>query len=84
VRLVLKTVDDALICMTYQGLRHGPSDIIAKLEGGQEVDPASYYFRITPRFETAAPQYAWLNRILAVGTGHRSATGPLYSIFEVL
>jgi hypothetical protein len=84
VRLVLKTVDDALICMTYQGLRHGPSDIIAQLEGGQEVDPASYYFRITPRFETAAPQYAWLNRILAVGTGHRSATGPLYSIFEVL
>jgi hypothetical protein len=84
VRLVLKTVDDALICMTYQGLRHGPSAIIEQLEGGQDVDPASYYFRIAPRFETAAPQYAWLNRILAVGTGHRSAAGPLYSVFEVL
>src|ERR1700685_3059218 len=32
VRLVLKTADDALICMTYQGLRHGPPEIIERVE----------------------------------------------------
>lgn len=84
VRLVLKTSDDALIAMTYQGIRHGPPDIMARLEKGEEVDPASYYFRINPLFETAAPRYDWLNRVVAVGVGHRRAGGPIYSIFEVL
>jgi uncharacterized protein DUF3237 len=84
VRLVLKTTDDALIGMTYQGLRHGPPEIVARIEKGEAVDPASYYFRINPLFETAAAKYDWINRVLAVGIGHRRADGPIYSIFEVL
>jgi hypothetical protein len=32
VRLVLKTKDDALIAMTYRGLRHGPTDVIKRME----------------------------------------------------
>jgi len=84
VRLVLKTRDDALIGMTYQGLRHGPPDVVARIERGEAVDPASYYFRINPLFETAAATYDWINRILAIGIGHRQAGGPVYSVFEVL
>src|SRR6202049_810147 len=41
VRLVLKTKDDALISMTYQGVRHGPPDVIARIEKGEVVDPTS-------------------------------------------
>jgi Protein of unknown function (DUF3237) len=48
------------------------------------VDPASYYFRINPLFETGAAQYDWINRVVAVGIGHRFADGPVYSVFEVL
>jgi hypothetical protein len=84
VRLILKTSDDALIAMTYRGLRHGPKDIIQKIESGQPVDPTTYYFRIAPIFETASPKYDWINRVLAIGTGHRTADGPIYSVFEVL
>ncbi len=84
VRLVLKTSDDAMIGMTYHGLRHGPRDVIERLEKGEAVDPASYYFRINPMFETAAPTYDWINRILAIGVGYRRADGPVYSVFEVL
>ncbi|QXQ08118.1 DUF3237 domain-containing protein [Sphingosinicellaceae bacterium] len=84
VRLVLHATDGALIAMTYRGVRHGPADIIARLEGGETVDPADYYFRISPMFETAAPELAWLNRIVTVGIGHRTAAGPVYSLFEVL
>jgi hypothetical protein len=84
VRLVLKTKDEALIAMTYKGIRQGPADAIARLESGEVIDPASYYFRIAPFFETEAPQYAWLNNIVAVGTGHRFADGPVYSVFECL
>jgi Protein of unknown function (DUF3237) len=41
VRLVLKTTDDALIGMTYRGIRHGAPDVIARLERGETVDPAT-------------------------------------------
>lgn len=84
VRLVLKTTDDALIGMTYRGIRQGPTDAIARLEKGELIDPASYYFRIAPLFETATPRYAWLNNVVGIGVGHRFAEGPVYSIFEVL
>jgi len=84
VRLILRTTDGALIVMKYQCLRAGPPSIIERLDRGEEVDPATYYFRMNPMFETSAPKYDWMNRIIAVGVGHRRADGPLYSIFEVL
>jgi hypothetical protein len=84
VRLVLKTRDEALISMTYRGIRYGPPDAMARIENGEVVDPTSYYFRINPLFETSNANYDWLNRVVAVGIGHRRADGPIYSIFEVL
>ncbi len=84
VRLILRTTDGALIAMTYRGIRHGPPDVMHKLSAGELVDPASYYFRISPMFETAAPQYDWLNRVLAIGIGYRPAAGAVYNVFEVL
>ena len=82
-RVTLRTDDGALISMKSFGLRHGPPDVIAALGRGDVVDPASYYFRTTPRFETAHPEYAFLNRLVAVATGDRRAAGPVYTIYEV-
>ena len=82
-RLVLRSTDGALIVMTYQCLRAGPPAVIEKLDRGEEIDPATYYFRMDPMFETSAPACDWMNRIIAVGTGYRRADGPIYSIFEV-
>jgi len=84
VRLVLQTVDGAAIGMTYRGLRHGPAAVMARLDRGEAVDASEYYFRTAVAFETAAPAYAWLNGIIAVGTGHRPPAGPVYDVFEVL
>jgi hypothetical protein len=84
VRLALRVDGGELIYMSYRGLRHGPPDVMARLAAGESVDPASYYFRIAPVFETSAPKYQWLNRIVAVGRGRREASGPIYSIYEVL
>jgi len=84
VRLLLRTEDGEHIYMSYRGVRHGPPEVMARLAAGESVDPASYYFRITPVFETSATKYEWLNRIIAVGTGRREPTGPIYSIEEVL
>jgi hypothetical protein len=84
VRLALKTSDGALIAMSYRGLRRGPADVLARIDRGEAVDPRSYYFRISPMFETASETYGWLNHIIAIGVGHRFPQGPVYSVFEVL
>ena len=83
-RATLRTDDGALIAMRSFGLRHGPAEVIAALGRGETVDPASYYFRTTPRFDTAHPTYAFLNRVIAVATGDRRPDGPVYSIYEIL
>jgi hypothetical protein len=83
-RATLQTEDGALISMKSVGLRHGPAEVIAAMSRGETVDPASYYFRTTPRFETSHPTYAFLNRVIAVATGDRRPDGPIYTIHEVL
>jgi hypothetical protein len=70
--------------MASFGLRHGPPEVIAALARGARVDPATYYFRTTPRFETAHPKYSFLNRLLAVASGDRRPEGPIYTIDEIL
>src|SRR5438128_11143104 len=83
-RITLETDDGALIGVTSFGLRHGPPEVIAALARGESVDPSTYYFRTTPRFETGHPKYAFLNRLLAVSSGDRRAEGPIYTIDEIL
>jgi hypothetical protein len=62
------TDDSALIHVTFTGVR----------------DDANHYFRTLPRFETAAPKYAFLNRLLAVGIGEAHRDGPVHTIEEIL
>ena len=84
VRVLLRTDDGEHVYMTYRGLRHGPAEVMARLAAGEVVDPKTYYFRMVPTFETSSAKYAWLNKIVAVGTGRREPSGPIYTIFEVL
>jgi len=67
-RVTLETDDKGLIHMTFTGVR----------------DDANHYFRTVPRFETAAPKYAFLNRLLAVGIGEIRPEGPVHIIEEIL
>ncbi len=82
-RYTLQTGDGALIYVNNRGYRHGPKEVLERLARGEDVDPALYYMRTTPWFETAAPAYAWLNRIVCVGTGARRADCVELEFFEV-
>ena len=84
VRLVLKTDDEALIYMSYTGIRHGSKEVMERIASGEEVDPSDYYLRNTPYFETSASQYDWINRIVSVGVGRRMPDHAAYDIFEIL
>jgi hypothetical protein len=83
-RATLRTDDGGLIAMRSFGLRHGPPDVLEAMARGEAVDPATYYFRTTPRFETAHPACAFLNHLITVATGDRRAEGPIYTIHELL
>ncbi len=82
-RYTLETGDGALIYVNNKGYRHGPKEVIERLAKGEEVDPALYYMRTTPWFETSAPDYAWLNRTICVGTGARRAACVELDIHEI-
>lgn len=80
VRITLLTDDGATIFMHYPGLLH--TDSLGPLG---DLPDGERYFRTTPRFETGAEQYRWLNRILAVGVGQPSEPGMVrYRIYAVL
>jgi len=82
-RYTLETADGALIYVRNHGYRHGPADVLKDLSSGKEVDASLYYMRTTPLFETGDQRYAWLNRLICVGTGARKKSSVHLEIFEV-
>ena len=83
-RMMLETHDGHWICMTYTGRRHGPPEVIERMNQGEEVAVSEYYHRVTPMFETSSHTYNWLNGIVSIGIGHKQPWGGLYSIHQVL
>lgn len=83
VRLLLICDDDAPILMTYRGIRYATTEVDERLSRGENVDVSEYYLRTTPYFETASPQYAWLNQIVTVAKGGRCPGGVEYEVFEI-
>ena len=83
-RIALETDDKQQIYMSWKALRHGPKELIDRLNRGEAIDPETYYFRATPYFETSSEKYSWLNRICSIAIGARNAGGRTFEVFEVL
>jgi hypothetical protein len=83
-RYTIETSDGALVYVRNTGLRHGPPEVMERLSRGEEVGAQLYYMRTTPRFETSHARYAWLNRVVCIGTGARHSASVELVFFEVL
>ncbi len=70
-RMVLQTDDGQKISMTWRGIAYPQP-------GG------GLYARILPMFETGAPKYAWLNKIVAVGVYQPAAGKIHYRVYKIL
>jgi len=57
--------------------------VLDRIAKGESVSPSDYYFRVVPFFQTASEKYGWLKNVVAVATGHRLSSGPIYQVFEV-
>jgi hypothetical protein len=70
VRMTLKTHDDAIVYVSYNG--------VAGVEEGV------FKARSAPLFETGDERYAWLNNIQAVGIGGLDGTSVVYDVYALL
>ena len=82
-RYTIEADGGALVYVQNFGYRHGPADVLAQLFQGEDVDPARYYFRGAPVFETSAPALDWLNRTIAVCTGVRTPERVILDFYAV-
>ena len=83
VRLTLKTGDGVMIYLTYQGRFIAEAEAMARFGKGALLAPEDYSLAISAKFECGDERYAWLNNVVAAGTGEQTATGPIYAIFEI-
>lgn len=83
-RYALETDDGALISMVNRCLRRASPEAMARLNAGLPVDPSEVYFRTTPTFETAHPDYHWLMDHMFLGSGERKAAQVVINFWTVL
>lgn len=83
-RYMLQMGDGAMVFVYNRGVRVADAEVSALLDNGEDVDPSRYRFRTTPTFETGAPEYLWLNSVVAVATAARRPRGAEIAVFEVL
>ena len=83
VRIALQTVGGQNILMSYRGMRHGPENVIEKVNGGEDPDPREYYFRTQPIFEAPNGEHDWLNKLMAFAVGRRRADGMTYPVYAL-
>lgn len=83
-RWVLETGNAARILVETPGLRRASRLATAQLSPGKGSDPAAPYFRVAPRFSTAAPEFDWLQQSLFVGLGVKAPDGVAFDVFALL
>jgi len=83
-RYTLETGDGTLIYVRNRGFRYGPAEVLKRLAAGENIDPAQYYMRTTPLFETGDKRYAWLNGMVCVASGARRPEAVELEVFEIL
>ena len=82
-RYSLETDDGAIIEIIDQGFRHGPAETMQRLMAGEAVAADAYYMRSSIRLETGHPDYAFVNTMVFVGTGAKTARGVQIDIYAI-
>jgi hypothetical protein len=83
IRYTLQTDGGDLLYVQSRGVRHGSTEVLARLARGEDVDASEYTFRTSTQIETAAPQLDWLNKGVFISVGGRQATGVIYETYLV-
>jgi hypothetical protein len=82
-RYSARTAAGEYVHFRTSGVRSGPPEVLAALLRGENVDPASYYFRVAVYLETSAPRLAFLERSIFVASAVRGADSVSYTAYRV-
>ncbi|MGI6732778.1 MAG: DUF3237 family protein [Anaerovoracaceae bacterium] len=66
---VLVTDDGATIFMELNAYLHLSQDLEDRISAGEVIDPSTYYYKGTVRFDVGDPSYKWLENKLFVCDG---------------
>ena len=80
---VIRADDGCLIEVQSDGMRHGPPEVMARLARGDAVPRDDYFFRTLMRFQTGAPAWAHLNRVMALAVGQRLAKLVVLDVYRI-
>ena len=80
---VIRTPDGALVEVTSTGLRHGPAQVMERLARGEAVPREAYFFRTLMRFQSGAPSWRHLNRVMALAVGERRADEVRLEVYRI-
>jgi muconolactone delta-isomerase len=83
IRYTLQTDAGELLYVQSRGIRHGSAEVLARLLGGEDVDPTEYTFRTSTEIETAARELDWLNKGVFISVGARQSPGVIYETYVV-
>ncbi len=87
VRFTLRTDSGDILYVHWHGIMaFDAHEQDYALDFAKPDDPAGadrYYFRTSPRFETASEDYAWLNNIIAVSKSRTGDGGVIHRIFAI-
>jgi len=80
---VIRADDGGLIEVQSDGMRHGPAEVIARLARGDAVPRDDYFFRTLMRFQTGAPAWLHLNKVMALAVGQRLAKLVVLDVYRI-
>ncbi len=84
VRVMLETVDDALIYMQFGGVLELNDLVVAAASGTREPEFEDAYFITQPRFETGDTRYTWLNRSVGLSEGKVGQNRAWYRVYRAI
>jgi len=80
---VVQLENGDLLYVTNRGMRHGPPEVLRKLNAGEKVDQSLIYFRTVITVESAAPALQNLTRSILVCAGERLPTEAVLHVYRV-
>ncbi|MDB5460004.1 MAG: hypothetical protein JWO72_1745 [Caulobacteraceae bacterium] len=82
-RYLIRAKDGVIIQVFNRGYAHAPTDVQARINRGEPVDPSENYFRLSPMFETGTGPHDWMTRSVFVGYGEKHPDHSLFDFFVV-
>ena len=80
---MLEANDGTPIYIHNRGIAHSDRAVMARIEAGENVEPAATYCRVTPRFEAPQGPHEWLCRTIFVGVAERRGASTFFDYYAV-